>query len=53
MKQKDSQMPDFMVNPVKYFANREDYTGTSALYSHSKLPLVEKCKYILRSTGKL
>ncbi|KAL5971512.1 WD repeat-containing protein 49 [Taenia solium] len=45
MKQKDSQMPDFVVNPVKYFANREDYTGISALYSHSKLPLVEKYVY--------
>ncbi|CDS41509.1 WD repeat containing protein 49 [Echinococcus multilocularis] len=45
MKQKDLQMPDFMINPVKYFANREDYTGTSALYSHSKLPLVEKYVY--------
>ncbi|KAH9283386.1 WD repeat-containing protein 49 [Echinococcus granulosus] len=45
MKQKGLQMPDFMINPVKYFANREDYTGTSALYSHSKLPLVEKYVY--------
>uniref|UniRef100_A0A0R3WJX6 WD_REPEATS_REGION domain-containing protein n=1 Tax=Hydatigena taeniaeformis TaxID=6205 RepID=A0A0R3WJX6_HYDTA len=45
VKQKDSQMPDFIINPVKYFANREDYTGTSALYSHSKLPMVESYVY--------
>uniref|UniRef100_A0A5K3EKL2 WD_REPEATS_REGION domain-containing protein n=1 Tax=Mesocestoides corti TaxID=53468 RepID=A0A5K3EKL2_MESCO len=40
MKQKDLQSLDFMNNPVKYFASKEDLTGNSALYTHSKLPLV-------------
>ncbi len=37
-------MPEFMDNPVKYFTNKEDLTGSSALLVHSKLPLVEDCE---------
>ncbi|VDN16851.1 unnamed protein product [Dibothriocephalus latus] len=45
IKRPDLVHPDFMSHPEKYFTNREDFTGSSALLVHSKLPLVEQCEW--------
>uniref|UniRef100_A0A0X3PVZ8 WD repeat-containing protein 49 n=2 Tax=Schistocephalus solidus TaxID=70667 RepID=A0A0X3PVZ8_SCHSO len=49
IKRPDLVHPDFMSHPEKYFTNREDFTGSSALLVHSKLPLVEQ--YVTRQTN--